>query len=178
MSKKPATLSRQAAALKREFDRGFAEPRKPPTAQTLNLLAVRLGGDSWAIPLTDTAGLHAGKKITPVPGRAHALLGIAGFRGTLVPVYDLSTLIDLPAPAAPRWLVLAAERRIALAFAELDGHLRVETGDILPLGPGDDGAWTRGLVRADGTTRPILNLSALLGGISRRRDPAKEGNDR
>jgi len=177
MNRSDVTLSRQAAALKRDFDRGFAEARRPPAPQSFDLLAVRLAGDPWAIPLSEISGLHAAKKITPVPSRTPALLGIAGFRGELVPAYDLAALIGRSAPATPRWLVLAADRRVALAFADLDGHLRAEAGDILPQGP-ESAAWTRGFFRAGAAILPILHLAALLGGLRPRHDPAKEGSDR
>jgi purine-binding chemotaxis protein CheW len=177
MNRDHSGLSLQAAALKRDFNRSFAEARQPPSAQRVDLLAIRLAGDPWAIPLSDISALHSGKKVTPVPSRVSALLGIAGFRGELVPVYDLASLIGLTASAAPRWLALAVERRIALAFADLDGHLRIEPGDILPQAP-ESTAWTRGFIRAGGSIRPILHLSALLGGLSRGKESAKEGWNR
>src|ERR1700761_189814 len=104
---KSPTLARQVGARRRAFDTGFTQPQRPPPPQTLDLLRIRLGDDPWALPLTDMAGLYSGKRITPVPGRAHALLGLAGFRGVLTAVYDLPALIGLaPSPVA-RWLLLA-----------------------------------------------------------------------
>jgi len=161
MTKAP-TLSRQAAQLKRDFDRGFAEPMRPPTPQTLDLLRIRLGDDPWAVPLTDVAGLYSGKRVTPVPGNTHALLGLAGFRGALAAVYDLPALIGLAPIPMPRWLLVAEERRIAFAFGALDGHLRIEAASILPLGPDGGTAWTRGFIEDGALRRPILHLPALL----------------
>ncbi len=167
-------LGRQTQALKREFDRSFAEPMRPPPPQTLDLLRVRLGGAPWAIPLTDMAGLHSGKRITPVPGRAAGLLGLAGFRGALAAVYDLPALIGLGPLAAPRWLLLAEKRPVAFAFGDLEGHLRVEASAILPLGPEGGTAWTRGFIEDGRLGRPILHLPALLAQITQ---TPQEGND-
>lgn len=160
------TLSRQVKALKREFDRGFAEPRRPPPPETLDLLRVRLGGDPWAVALTDVAGLYSSKRLTPIPTRAPALIGLAGFRGALTAVYDLPALIGLAPLETPRWLMVAAERPVAFAFAELGGHLRIEAGAILPIGAEGGTAWTRGFVEDRRTRLPILHLPALLAKLS------------
>lgn len=175
MSKGPQ-ISRQAAALRRAFDRGFAEPVRPPLAGTTDLLAIRLGEDPWAVPLSDVAGLHSGKRVTPLPGGPPSLLGIAGFRGAVVAVYDLPALVGLTPLAAPRWLLIAAQRRVAFAFAELDGHLRVEADQLLPLGPEGGAAWARGFVRTEDQHRPLLHLPALLAGIAQR-SQTPEGSD-
>jgi len=170
-------LSRQVQTLKRDFDRAFAEPKRPPPPQTLDLLRVRLGGDPWAVPLTDMAGLHSGKRITPVPGRTPALLGLAGFRGALAAVYDLPALIGLAPLTAPRWLLLAEQRPVAFAFSDLEGHLRVEAGTVLPLGTEGGTAWTRGFIEDGKLRRPILHLPALLARFAQTIQTPQEGND-
>lgn len=176
MSRLPR-LARQAGALKKSFDGAFAEPLASSRTAGADLLAVRLGGESWAIPLSTIAGLYSDKKITPLPGTTPGLLGLAGFRGVLVPVYDLAARIGLAPTLAPRWLVLAAARRIAFAFAELDGHLRTEADGIVPLGPQSGPSWTAGFVEIDGEKRPVLHLPAILDLIPKRKDPSREGND-
>jgi len=174
MSKAP-TMSRQANLLKRDFDLSFAQPMRPPPPQTLDLLRIRLGDDPWAVPLTDVSGLYSGKRVTPVPGRTHALLGLAGFRGALAAVYDLPALVGLAPVHIPRWLLVAEERRVAFAFGALDGHLRVEAASILPLGPEGGTAWTRGFIEDGALRRPILHLPALLARLSHQ--SPQEGND-
>ncbi len=170
-------LSRQAKTLKRDFDHAFAQPSRPPLPQTLDLLRVRLGGDPWALPLAEVAGLHSGKGVTPVPGRTHGLLGLAGFRGVLAAVYDLPALIGLTPVSTPRWLLLVQDRPVAFAFAELEGHSRVEAGAILPLGPEGGTAWTRGFIEDGPLRRPILHLPALLDRLAQTRPIPQEGTD-
>ncbi|HMA52053.1 MAG TPA: chemotaxis protein CheW [Magnetospirillaceae bacterium] len=176
MSRAPSKLSRQAAALKKAFDAGFSQPLRPAETGSLDLLAVRLAGEPWTILLSAIAGLYSGKKITPLPGGTPGLLGLAGFRGTLVPVYDLAARIGLAPVSAPRWLVLAKERRIALAFADLDGHLRAGADAIVPAPPGGN-LFTGGFVNAGGESRPVLHLPAVLDGIPRRKDLSQEGTE-
>jgi purine-binding chemotaxis protein CheW len=176
MSRLPR-LARQAVALQKAFDGAFAEPLRPRQSGGTDLLAVRLGGERWTIPLTSISGLHSDKKITPLPGITPGLLGLAGFRGVLVPVYDLAARIGLAPVTSPRWMVLAAARPIAFAFAELDGHLRSEAGGIVPLGAQGGPAWTAGFVELGGEKRPVLHLPAILDLIPKRKDPFREGND-
>jgi chemotaxis signal transduction protein len=167
-----AALTRQVQALRRDFDRGFADPMRPPPPESLDLLRIRLGGEPWAVALTDIAGLHAARRVTPIPTRAPALIGLAGFRGVPIAIYDLPALIGLAPVGTPRWLMLAAERQVAFAFADLDGHLRIDAAAILPVGAEGGAAWTRGFV--DGRRRlPILHLPALLARLT-----PLEGNDR
>jgi purine-binding chemotaxis protein CheW len=168
-------ISRQAGAQKKAFDTGFAQPLRHAQTDGSDLLAVRLAGEAWAIPLAAIAGLHSGKKITPLPGGAPGLLGLAGFRGVLVPVYDLAARIGLAPAQTPRWLVLAKERRIALAFAELDGHRRAQAEDFLAA-PSGGSPFAGGFVRIGSDKRPVLHLPAVLDTIPKRKDPSLEGN--
>jgi purine-binding chemotaxis protein CheW len=120
----PQSTSR-AALLRRDFDRSFAEaPREQPMS-SIDLLAIGVCGDPYALRLSAVAGLFAGKKVTRLPGAAPELLGIVGFRGSVVPVYDLRVLLGYPAGDVPRWLLVAAASPAALGFDALEGYLQV-----------------------------------------------------
>lgn len=118
-------FAQRAAELRHEFDRSFAEPPRSVQAASLDLLAIRLGGEPYALHLTTVSGLFAGKKFTRLPQDAPEFLGIAGFRGSVLPVYDLRVLLGCTADAAPRWLVVTASVAVGLAFDGFDGHLRL-----------------------------------------------------
>ena len=90
----------RVAALRAGFDRGFAEPARPDLIVREGLLAIRVGQQAWAIRLSEIAGLFVDKRITPVPGGHAALLGIAGFRGAILPVYDLAIVLGHPRDSA------------------------------------------------------------------------------
>ena len=83
--------------LRDDFDRSFAEPAVSHDAEHVELLAIGAGGRSYAIRLSQTWGLHPDRPITALPGPLPALLGLAGFTGTAVPVYDLAALLGHPA---------------------------------------------------------------------------------
>jgi chemotaxis signal transduction protein len=154
--------SERAASLRRAFDRSFAKPSEVVTVATEDLLAIRVAGDRYAIPLSDVAGLHADKRVSAVPTSTRALLGIAGFRGAIVPVYDLRLLLGYPSGAAARWIVVAAAKPVAFAFEVLDGHRRLPRDAITD--EATTAAFVRGVAR-DPETRPIVRLAALLAAL-------------
>ena len=158
----PDTVRAKVAGLRDDFDRSFAEPARRHDVEHDELLAVRAGGRPYALRLSQTSGLFPDRPVTPLPGPLGALLGVAGFSGAIVPVYDLAALLGHPLPDRPRWLVLAAGTPpLALAFHELDGHVRVPADTIVTEagGSGPQGCLS-GMVPLAGGTRPIVDLPA------------------
>ncbi len=163
MSVAGSNVAERAAELRRDFDRGFAEPIRLDPVATEDLLAIRIGAQPYAIRLAEITGLFAGRKITRVPGGHAALSGIAGFRGTLLPVYDLALLLGHAGAQAPRWLVIAAAAPVALAFDTFEGQLRVPRTDILPQTAREDmSAHARDVVRTKDFVGPIMHLPSIL----------------
>jgi chemotaxis signal transduction protein len=156
----------RAAELRLAFDRAFAEPMRLDTTLKEDLLAVRVETQAFAIRLSEISGLFADKKITPVPGNHAALRGIAGFRGAIVPVYDLHILLGRARVSAPRWLVIAAAAPVALAFETFEGQLRVPRDAILPQPSGPElQSYARALLRTPNFVGPIMHLPSLLDAI-------------
>jgi chemotaxis signal transduction protein len=166
VSDTPTRLVDRGAELRVAFDRSFAQPARTDAAGAEGLLAIRTGPQASAIRLSEIAGLFAGKKITPLPSHLAALLGIAGFRGAMMPVYDLGMLLGHPASEAPRWLVICLAAPVALAFEAFDGHLLVSRDGILPEETtGRARTYVRGFVRANDVIRPIVHLPSVLDAI-------------
>ena len=132
MSQRPSSAAARAADMRLAFDRGFADPVCHETTAAESLLAIRVGAQPCAIRLSEITGLFAEKRITRVPGSGAALLGIAGFRGAIVPVYGLQSLLGLFGGKAARWLVIAAAAPVALALEAFDGRFRVSSAAITP----------------------------------------------
>lgn len=166
MSALSSTVASRAAALRLAFDRAFAEPVRVDAAVRDHLLAIRVGTQALAIRLSEINGLFADKKITPVPGGRAALRGIAGFRGAIVPVYDLRTLLGHPDGETPRWLVIAAAAPIALAFDAFEKQLRVPRDAILPQPARPEiRSYVREFVGTQDFVGPILHLPSVLDAI-------------
>ena len=157
----PNTVGDRLLNLRADFDRSFTEPARRHDAEHAELLAVRAGGRPYALRLSQTSGPFPGRPVPALPGPVPALLGIAGFGGAIVPVYDLAALLGHPVPERPRWLVLAAGAPpLALAFHALDGHVRVPADVIVTEAGGRPGGCLSGMAPLAGGTRPIVDLAA------------------
>jgi chemotaxis signal transduction protein len=163
-------LTTRAAALRSRFDLAFAEPAQLDITPMVDLLAVRVGVDVFGIRLCEIAGLYVGKKVTRVPGGDAALIGIAGFRGTIHPVYGFATLLGRPAEVTPRWLVIAAAAPVALAFDGFERHVRVASDTIRPRDVNaKDHLYARDFAPVLQVVRPILHLPSILDAIKAQR---------
>jgi chemotaxis signal transduction protein len=157
-------LEGRAQELRRLFDRTFSNPPPPPAAATVDLLAITLAGQPFALRLAEVAGLFADRPITPLPARVTGLLGLIGSRGAVLPTYDLRVFLGhAAATKPPRWIVVAREQPVALAFDALDGHRRVAALAIADSAPGH-GIHTPALVHLP-ELRPIVALSSVLATI-------------
>jgi chemotaxis signal transduction protein len=156
----PADVRNRIAGLRRDFDRSFAEPARQHDDEYAELLAVHAGGRPYALRLAQAGGVYYDRPVTPLPGPQPALLGVVGFNGAIVPVYDLAALLGHPVPGRPRWLVLASGAPpLALAFHDLDGHVRVPASAIVGETDGHSGRGVLlGMVALPGGTRPIVDL--------------------
>jgi chemotaxis signal transduction protein len=175
MSSSRSGLAERAAELRAGFDRSFAAPLRADVARQFDLLAVRVGSESCAIRLSEVTGLFADRKITRVPGSNAALLGIAGFRGAILPVYDLRTLLGHSSAPTSRWLVIAAAAPVALAFDVFEGHLRTAADAILPQQSGaKTRASAREFIRGADAVRSVLHLPSIIEalGVAERPDAA------
>jgi chemotaxis signal transduction protein len=163
-----STAASRAAKLRLAFDQAFAAPIRLDGKSREQLLAVRVAGQALAIRLSEISGLHVDKKITPVPGGHATLLGVAGFRGAIVPVYDLRTILGHPGGERPRWLVIAAASSVALAFDGFDGQLRVPRDAIVPQAAGPEvRGYAREFVGSRKFVGPLIHLPSVLEAIDR-----------
>jgi chemotaxis signal transduction protein len=154
-------------ALRESFDSAFVDAPANGRAETTGLLAVRIGATPAALRLADISGLFADKVITALPQSPPELLGLAGFRGTVIPVYDLGILLGTAGSARPRWCVVAAGGPpVALAFHQFDGYLQVPAHAITRAATGDARPERRDVVTVDGQPRSIVEVRALVDAIA------------
>ncbi|HKQ71755.1 MAG TPA: chemotaxis protein CheW [Polyangiaceae bacterium] len=159
---------RTGEALRAAFDQSFAIATAESAALD-DFLTMRLSGDPYAIRLAEVGGLYRDKKIANGSAVMAGYLGIAGFRGQLVPVYDLAMLLGYAAAGRPRWLVLTSGSvALGLAFEQLDAYVRLPPSAVSTADEASDRSFLRGAIRAAGTVRPIIQGSAILEVIAKR----------
>jgi purine-binding chemotaxis protein CheW len=154
--------------LQHAFDRTFAEAPRADAGPQDDLLAITIGGDPYAMRLSEVAGLYPDRRFTRLPGSVPALLGVVGLRGILLPVYDLRTLLGYAKAATPRWLAVIADGQVVLGFEQFDHHLRVPRRAIADAGAGSVASRphaVREVVHTDGLVRPIIHVPSVLEAI-------------
>lgn len=172
MTNNENAIGGRAQALRQAFDDSFTRAPTVFEGTTEAFLAIEIAGDGYALRLPQVAGLHADKRVTALPGDVPELLGLANFRGVLVPVYDLRVLLGYPAGPTPRWMVLAASAMpVGLAFDRFEGHLALSDAEIVHEGGAQNARPQVHLVevlRVGDKPRKIIDLNAMVESISQR----------
>lgn len=171
MSASRAADAGLAAGLRKEFDQAFALAATTQKVQGSHLLAIRVDGNPYAIAVAEIVGLQVDRSITPLPTAVAGLLGLAGIRGELVPVYSLATLLGYQAPARnPRWLALCGGTQpFGLAFDDFERHLNVATAQVATTDSVNNKAeHIRAVAHAEEGSRPIIGIPSIAAEIARR----------
>lgn len=153
--------------LRRSFDESFAVAPDTSARQTADFLAIRAGGGRYALRIGDLAGLIAHPTIVALGTAEAALLGIAGARGQLLPVYRLSAFLKAGAgDGGSAWLaVCGREEPVALSFATFDGHLRVPAADLFAPPEESERRFVREALRLGSEVRYVLDIPSILAAI-------------
>lgn len=158
------------AGLRRDFDAVFSAPPAVASADSSGFLAIRVAGDPYALDVAEVQEYVADRRIVPLRGRAHGLLGLAGVRGAIVPVYDLAALLGYPAGRSEsRGFVLCrSEESVALAVDGLEAYVRVPRADISAASGGGERVHVRRVARIGGIVRPVASVPSVLDAIKAR----------
>lgn len=125
-------------------------------------LLVHAGGRAFGLPVQGLELVADAGSVASVPTREASLVGVATFRGELVPVLSLARLLapgGAGGAAAPMAVVVnAAGRRICL---EVDHADLVIEGEPMAV-PADRAVpWSRAVLRHENALIPLLDLSLL-----------------
>jgi chemotaxis signal transduction protein len=168
MTERDAARGARVENLRRAFDQSFADVPRAAAGSQVDLLAIRVGGDGYVLRLLEVGGLFVDRPVTPVPTPFPELLGVAGFRASLVPVYDLGVLLGYPGSEAPRWMVsTTGEPSVGLVFDQFERQIRASQGAFAP----DESrahAHVRELATTSDGVRPVIFLPSVLEAIEAR----------
>lgn len=160
-----SSIATKAAELRNAFDRERAFPFPSKAAdQAENLLAIQVSQEAYAMKVSEISGLVADKKIIAFPSPIAELLGVAGIRGALVPVYSLSALLGHDAEEGQiRWLALCGtEEPLGLGFSTFEAYIQIPQAELFCAG---DKEVTRScvthVVRATNMLRPVVSIPLI-----------------
>jgi len=161
-------LASRLVEIRRAFDESFARP--PPEASTgaVGLIAVRVGTQPFAFRIDDLADVQERCKVIPVPGAHPNLLGIAGIRGRMVPVYSLAALMGHARTDEWRWLAICRSKlELGLTFDELECYLQASPAELFPAAAGESErkGHVRDVLRQDGSTRLVIHTSSIIAAL-------------
>jgi chemotaxis signal transduction protein len=174
-------LAQKLAELQRAFDASFETPALTREVDHEDMLAIQVHSGRFAVRISELAGVHAVRKIVPLPGAVLGLVGLVGVRGRLVAAYRLADLLGQAAPEGRlRWFLLCRdESQVGLAIDGIDAYLRVPKAEVHPV-QGDEtlGEHVSDVVRLDGVARGVLNIRSILAAIGRRANATPSGRSR
>jgi len=136
-----------------------------------DLLAIRVSRDAYAIRVSEISGLATDRKIVAFPSPIPELLGVAGIRGALVPVYSLAMLLGYNAETErTRWLALCGtEDPVALVFSDFEDYVRVPLTQLYAAEQKDVArTHVEHVVRATDMVRAVVSIPLIRKTIQRR----------
>lgn len=161
-------LSQAVLELRAQFDSAFAQAPRVAAAAGPSMLAIRVAGEPYALHLDQIGGLYADRSIVALPSALPSLLGVTGFRGQIIPVYDLAVLLGHARGAAPRWLVLVrCAQPLALAFDRFEAHFTAAPEDLMRAAAAPDRPHQYDTVQGADALRPVIHLPSLHDDIQR-----------
>ena len=148
---------------------GAPEPAEPAAAREAEerYLLVEVGEERCVLPLARVRRIVRDLQVTPLPGAAAELQGLAELGGEPLPVVDLGRLLGIApgaSPAYPVTVIVWAGRADAreLVGLEVDAALEVVSVEPEAIAAGGEGL-VRGDVSLGGRPVRVISLTALGG---------------
>lgn len=157
--------------LRRSFDESFAEALRSESEVIEDMLNIRVAGDAYAVRLNEIAGLYPDRKVVSLPSPLPELLGLAGFRGNVIPIFDLAACLGYARSGETgRWVLLTGTKDlIGLAFQKFEGRMRTSQRDLARREESEPSRQhVHEVARAGDIARPIINLASVAETINRR----------
>ena len=123
-----------------ERARALAESRQEERRETLSVLAFRVGGERYAVPIDAVDHVLESRGLCPLPGAPRYVLGALVSRSRVVPVLDLRQVLGLEGGGLSDLsrvvVVEAAEEFFGLAAEEVDGRQELPRAELSHPPPG------------------------------------------
>jgi purine-binding chemotaxis protein CheW len=133
-----------------------------------SLVGFFVGNVHYAVPIGRVREISNPLEMVPLPHAPHAVIGVADYRGEVVPVVDLRMRFGMDPAAATRrtkWLVVdVAARVVALVVDAVSEVFGTGGADLRPapsLSGGNDARGIAGVATHDGTLVFVLDTARL-----------------
>jgi chemotaxis signal transduction protein len=156
-------LDPRVLQLRANFDAAFAEAPTAIVQESAVFLALKVGGDPYALRATEINGLARGRKAALLPLAPKGFMGFSGVRGVLLPIWSLAILLGYSQEGSADWQVQASgEDPWGLAFDGFDGTMNLALESLRPYAcQGSMAAFVRQAAHNQDIPRPILELSLI-----------------
>lgn len=144
------------------------EPADGEVAVATDAIVVRLGGGRFAVDLSSVAEVGRAPRVTRVPGLPGWLAGVANWRGRILPVLDLRTLLGAeatPLDGRARLLVLSHGSLVVGMIADAVDGTTMLGSDVAAFPPASGPAGSAllsGQVPRDDGPIAVLDVAAVL----------------
>jgi purine-binding chemotaxis protein CheW len=123
-----------------ERARALAESRHEERRETISVLAFRVGGERYAVPIEAVDHVLESRGMCLLPGAPRHVLGALVSRSRVVSVLDLRQVLGLEGGGMTDLtrvvVVEAAEECFGLAAEEVEGRLELPLAELSPAPPG------------------------------------------
>jgi purine-binding chemotaxis protein CheW len=123
---------------------------------------VRVGGEAYAIPVSDVLEIADLGDIAPVPGASASILGVLNLRGQVLAVVDLARVLGLVRGAAAQRVVVAESdgRRAGLAVDAVD-----DVGELTEAEEAAESPHLRGTVMSGSELVGVVEVASVFDSI-------------
>ena len=135
----------------------------------IELLSFLVGGQDYCVDIMSVREIRGGARATPLPHAPSYMRGVINLRGTVLPIMDLSSRLDLDAEtdAARNVIIVVAngDRTLGLMVDAVSDILAIQEDDLQPppdLSMDDTRSFVSALTIVDNRMIRVLDLNAVL----------------
>lgn len=148
---------------------GTSPSDKSKDANTTELLSFLVGGQDYCVDIMSVREIRGGAKATTLPHSPGFMRGVINLRGTVLPIMDLSSRLELDSATDQERnviiVVAVGERTVGLMVDAVSDILAIEEEDLQPppdLPVDNERSFVSALTIVDNRMIRVLDLTAVL----------------
>jgi purine-binding chemotaxis protein CheW len=162
----PSWTEEERALLEARTRALSAPAAQPPSSATIEAIALRVGGERYAIAASEVRAVAALARLTPLPHAPPEVAGLTARGGAILPVFHLRAVLGLALSTLPEHgrivLLGQGDDLLALVIDAVEGFHAIDVSALREAPPTVSPA-ARELIRGlDPAGVPLLDPAALL----------------